>query len=95
MTRDENDLRIRPGKVRDRAQSAPRVQRPARGFLADVHRAIRRAGGDPNRLAGKRKASGRFNARGRGAKVAADSCLDINRNAFQQGLLVSANMPMG
>ncbi|MCK8463614.1 DUF3363 domain-containing protein [Aliiroseovarius sp. S1339] len=71
MTRDENDLRIRPGKVRDRAQSAPRVQRPARGFLADVHRAIRRAGGDPNRLAGKRKASGRFNARGRGAKVAA------------------------
>lgn len=71
MTQDENDLRIRPGKVRDRAQSAPRVQRPARGFLADVHRAIRRAGGDPNRLAGKRKASGRFNARGRGAKVAA------------------------
>ena len=71
MTRDENDLRIRPGKVRDRVQSAPRVRRQARGFLADVHRAIRRAGGDPNRLAGKRKASGRFNARGRGAKVAA------------------------
>jgi len=72
MTRDENDLRIRPGKVRDRAQSAPRLQRRARGFLADVHRAIRQAGGDPNKLAGKRKASGRFNARGRGAKVAAE-----------------------
>lgn len=72
MTRDENDLRIRPGKVRNRVQSAPRVRRPARGFLADVHRAIRRAGDDPNRLAGKRKASGRFNARGRGAKVAAE-----------------------
>ena len=72
MTRDENDLHIRPGKVRDRAQSAPRLQRRARGFLADVHRAIRQAGGDPNKLAGKRKASGRFNARGRGAKVAAE-----------------------
>lgn len=72
MTQDENDLRIRPGKVRDRAQSAPRLQRRARGFLADVHRAIRQAGGDPNKLAGKRKANGRFNARGRGAKVAAE-----------------------
>ncbi|PJI92630.1 type IV secretory pathway VirD2 relaxase [Yoonia maricola] len=58
MTRDENDLRIRPGKVRDRVQSAPRVRR--------------QAGGDPNRLAGKRKVSGRFNARGQGAKVAAE-----------------------
>lgn len=72
MTRDENDIRIRLGKVRDRAQSAPQGRRPARGFLADVHRAIRRAGGDPNKLAGKSKASGRFNARGRGAKVAAE-----------------------
>ena len=82
MTRDENDLRIRPGKVRDRTQSAPRVQRQARGFLADVHRAIRRAGGDPNRLAGKRKASGRFNTRGRGAKVAAEL---KGRNPWSRG----------
>ncbi|ABD56440.1 DUF3363 domain-containing protein [Jannaschia sp. CCS1] len=72
MTRNENDLHIRPGKVRDRAPRAERVVRPARGFLADVHRAIRRAGGDPNKLAGRGKASGRYNARGRGAKVVAE-----------------------
>ncbi len=83
MTRNESDFRIRPGKVRDRAQRAPQVRRPARGFLADVHRAIRRAGGDPNQLAGKRKASGRFNARGRGAKVAAAL---KGRNPWSRGL---------
>ncbi|WP_224815968.1 DUF3363 domain-containing protein [Hasllibacter sp. MH4015] len=71
MTRNDTDIRVRPGKVRDRTQSSERVVRPARGFLADVHRAIRRAGGDPNKLAGSGKASGRYNARGRGAKVAA------------------------
>ena len=36
-----------------------------------MHQAIRRAGGNPNRLAGTRKGSGRFNARGRGAQIAA------------------------
>jgi hypothetical protein len=82
MPRDESDFHIRPGKVRDRAQRAPQVRHPARGFLADVHRAIRRAGGNPNRLAGKRKASGRFNARGRGAKVAAEL---RGRNARSRG----------
>jgi type IV secretory pathway VirD2 relaxase len=40
-------------------------------FFAQVTLAIRRAGGNPNRLAGTGKASGRCNARGRGAKVAA------------------------
>ena len=45
-------------------------QRPAT-FIGEVHRAIRRSGGNPNRLAGKEKASGRFNTRGRGAAVAA------------------------
>jgi type IV secretory pathway VirD2 relaxase len=83
MTHDESDFHIRPGQVRDRSQRAPRVRRPARGFLADVHRAIRRAGGDPNQLAGKRKASGRFNVRGRGAKVAAAL---KGRNPWSRGL---------
>ncbi len=59
------------------------MRRQARGFLADVHRAIRRAGGDPNQLAGKRKASGRFNARGRGAKVAVAL---KGRNPWSRGL---------
>ena len=72
MTRDETDFRIRPGKPRDHQPGPPRVRRKPQGFLAQVHQAVRRAGGDPNRLAGKGKASGRFNARGRGAKVAVE-----------------------
>lgn len=72
MTRDETEFRIRPGKPRDHQPRPPRVRRKPQGFLAEVHQAVRCAGGDPNRLAGKGKASGRFNARGRGAKVAAE-----------------------
>jgi hypothetical protein len=45
-------------------------QRP-KSFIGEVHQAIRRAGGNPSHLAGKGKGSGRFNARGRGAQVAA------------------------
>ncbi|MBX9842564.1 MAG: DUF3363 domain-containing protein [Xanthobacteraceae bacterium] len=73
MTRDDDSFRIRPGKVRDRgAPRSPRIVRPRpKTFLAEVHQAIRRAGGNPNRLAGTGKASGRFNARGRGAQIAA------------------------
>lgn len=72
MTHDETEFRIRPGKPRDKQPRPPRVRRKPQGFLAEVHQAVRRAGGDPNKLAGKGKASGRFNARGRGAKVAAE-----------------------
>jgi len=73
MTRDDDSFRIRPGKVRDRgATRLPRAvrQRP-KSFIGEVHQAIRRAGGNPNSLAGTGKASGRFNARGRGAQIAA------------------------
>ena len=72
MAHEDDSIRIRPGKVRDRGAPRPiRVrQRPAT-FVGEVHQAIRRAGGDPNRLAGRGKSSGRFNARGRGAKMAA------------------------
>ena len=73
MTADDNQFRIRPGKVRDRgAPSLPRAVRARpKTFIGEVHQAIRRAGGNPNRVAGTGKASGRCNARGRGAKVAA------------------------
>jgi len=73
MTRDDDSFRIRPGKVRDRgATRLPRVVRQrAKTFIGEVHQAIRRAGGNPNRLAGTGKGSGRFNARGRGAQNAA------------------------
>jgi len=73
MASDEDDFRIRPGKVRDRsAPRAPRIVRQrSKTFIGEVHQAIRRAGGDPNRWAEKGKASGRFNTRGRGAQIAA------------------------
>lgn len=68
----DDTIRIRPGRVRDRGSSRPvRVRQRPTTFMGEVHQAIRRAGGDPNRLAGRGKSSGRFNARGRGAKVAA------------------------
>jgi type IV secretory pathway VirD2 relaxase len=76
MARNEDDFRIRPGKVRDRGggQTAGRRTGVARGrptsFVGDVQRAIRRAGGNPNRDLGTGKGSGRFNARGRGAAAA-------------------------
>jgi len=69
MASDDDPFRIRPGRVRDRAVRAVRP-RP-KTFFAEVHQAIRRAGGDPNRLGSAGKRSGRFNARGRGAAAAA------------------------
>jgi type IV secretory pathway VirD2 relaxase len=78
MARDDDDFRIRPGKVGDRRGELPRGQRVravrARptSFIGEVHQAFRRAGGTPDRLgeAGT-KGGGRFNARGRGAAAAA------------------------
>src|SRR5216684_1717076 len=76
MARNEDDFRIRPGKVRDRG-GGPITERwigVARGrptsFVGEVHQAIRRAGGNPNRDPGSGKEGGRFNARGRGAATA-------------------------
>lgn len=71
MATDEDRFRIRPGKVRDRSAARPiRVVRPRpKTFFSEVHQAIRRAGGDPNRLGSAGKGSGRFNARGRGAAI--------------------------
>jgi type IV secretory pathway VirD2 relaxase len=76
MARDEDDFRIRPGKVRDRSDagtSARRIggmRRRRASFLGEVHQAIRRAGGNPDRPGRAGKGSGRFNARGRGAATA-------------------------
>jgi type IV secretory pathway VirD2 relaxase len=76
MVRDEDDFRIRPGKVRDRGSartSARRVggvRRRPTNFIGEVHQAIRRAGGNPDRPGGAGKERGRFNARGRGAAAA-------------------------
>src|SRR6202163_1811457 len=76
MARNEDDFRSRPGKVRDRGDGQITGRRigAARGrptsFVGEVHRAIRRAGGNPNRDPGTGKGGGRFNARGRGAATA-------------------------
>jgi type IV secretory pathway VirD2 relaxase len=77
MAIDDDSFRIRPGKVRDRGAGAARVARPRpvrarpKTFIGEVHQAIRHAGGNPDRPAGTEKGSGRCNARGRGAQVAA------------------------
>ncbi|MBN8872628.1 MAG: relaxase/mobilization nuclease and DUF3363 domain-containing protein [Rhodospirillales bacterium] len=83
MATDEDRFRIRPGRVRDRSgvRSVRAVRPRPKTFLAEVHQAIRRAGGDPNRLGSAGKGSGRFNARGRGAVVAASL---MGRNAWSR-----------
>ncbi len=73
MANDDDRFHIRPGKVGNRGSTRlPRAVRARpKTFIGEVHQAIRRAGGNPNRLAGTGKGSGRFNARGRGAQIAA------------------------
>jgi len=77
MARDGDDFRLRPGKIRDRGRariggrSAGGVRGRPTSFAGQIQQAIRRAGGDPSRLNGTGKGSARFNARGRGAAVAA------------------------
>jgi type IV secretory pathway VirD2 relaxase len=77
MARDESEnFRVRPGRSRNGgARINPRTQ----PFLKQVQIAVRKAGGDPRRIgSGARSGggreegrTGRFNARGRGAKVVA------------------------
>ena len=75
MAHEEDDFQIRPGEVGDRGggqgvarRTGVRV-RPA-SFVGEVHQAIRRAGGNPDRPVGTGREGSRFNARGRGAAVA-------------------------
>jgi type IV secretory pathway VirD2 relaxase len=75
MARDESEnFRVRPGRSRNGgARINPRTQ----PFLRQVQIAVRKAGGDPRRIGsgsgGGREGgrTGRFNARGRGAKFVA------------------------
>ncbi|TBR22002.1 MAG: DUF3363 domain-containing protein [Reyranella sp.] len=77
MARDDDEFRLRPGKIRDRGSARIGGRRVAgtrarpTTFAGQIHQAIRRAGGTPSRLNGTGKGGGRFNARGRGAAVAA------------------------
>ena len=63
----KDDLRVRLGRARDRTAGEFGRYRP---FVQQVEIAIRKAGGNPGRISGSAgKRSGRFNARGRGAKL--------------------------
>jgi type IV secretory pathway VirD2 relaxase len=73
---DADDFRIKPGRSRTQRT---RVRSHDLPFLQQVKAAVRKAGGNPNRIgrgsgsAGSRKGEGggRFNAHGRGARVVA------------------------
>src|SRR5450755_2896410 len=68
MARNDDDFRIRPGKVRDRGGGQITTRRigAARGrptsFVGEVDRVIRRVGGNPNRDPGTGKGGGRSGA---------------------------------
>jgi hypothetical protein len=77
MARDDGEnFRVRPGRSRS---GGTRINPRSQPFLKQVQIAVRKAGGDPRRvgsgalLGGGRDGgrTGRFNARGRGAKVVA------------------------
>ncbi|MER8388341.1 DUF3363 domain-containing protein [Mesorhizobium sp. M1380] len=68
--RDSDRFQVRAGRMRHGAPINSRTL----PFVRQVEIAIRKQGGNPNRLGGSGRAgkgSGRFNARGRGGKVAA------------------------
>jgi type IV secretory pathway VirD2 relaxase len=79
MAQDQSDdFHVRPGRVGSRgARINPRGNLSSQPFLKQVQVAVRKAGGNPNRIGREpgpgggreRGPSGRFNARGRGAKV--------------------------
>src|SRR5246500_2882211 len=73
-----DDVHVRPGRVGSRgARINPPGNLGSQPFLKQVQLAVRKAGGNPNRIGREpgpgggreRGLSGRFNARGRGAKV--------------------------
>lgn len=66
--RDDDSFRIKPGRPRSRGARASLHSKP---FITQVKIAVRKAGGNPDRIGGEsRQGSGRFNGRGRGAKLA-------------------------
>jgi type IV secretory pathway VirD2 relaxase len=67
--RGDDDFRIRLGRSRSRGT---RADARSQSFVYRVEAAVLKAGGNPNRIGGSAgKGSGRFNARGRGAKAVA------------------------
>jgi type IV secretory pathway VirD2 relaxase len=64
----DDSFHIKPGRPKSRGGRANLHSKP---FLTQVKIAVRKAGGNPDRIGGSSgQGSGRFNARGRGAKLA-------------------------
>src|SRR5262249_15078692 len=89
MRDDSENFRVRPGRSRrGGARINPRVQ----PFFKQVQIAVRKAGGDPRRIgagtrsggARKKGSTGRFNARGRGAKVVASFPRESGNGGWQR-----------
>jgi len=87
MAGDDDDFRLRPGRIRDGVDARIGRRRAGSGgsrastFNGQIQQAIRRAGGNPSRVGDVGKGRGRFNERGRGASVAAAL---KNRNAWSR-----------
>jgi hypothetical protein len=90
MAKDQSDdFRVRPGRSRS---GGTRVNPRAQPFVKQVQIAVRRAGGNPNQIGrgsdlwGGRQGqrTGRFNARGRGAKVAASFAADARDGGWRR-----------
>src|SRR5262249_22993985 len=92
-TDQSDDIHVRPGRVGNRGTRInPGGGLQSRPFLKQVQVAVRRAGGDPNRI-GRGPAGGegsggkrtdRFNARGRGAKLAPLYLRDGDQGGWQR-----------
>ena len=96
MAQDQgDDFHVRPGRVGSRGTRInPRGNLRSQPFLKQVQVAVRKAGEDPNRIGresgpgGRREMgpSGRFNSRGRGAKVVALFVREGHDGGWQQDL---------
>ena len=92
-TDQSDDFHVRPGRVGSRGTRInPRGSLRSQPFLKQVQVAVRRAGGDPNRI-GRGPAggegrggtrTGRFNARGRGAKLVPLFLRDGDQGGWQR-----------
>jgi hypothetical protein len=83
MTRRENDLRIRPGRIRDKGRGAARPK----SFVGQVMRAARKAGNTGRGFGGAKGSGGSRFGRGRSAALAL-SLRSPSRRVVMKGRVV-------
>jgi|SRR5581483_1236731 len=89
-TAQSDEFHVRLGRVGSRGTRAKSLR--SQSFLKQVQVAVRKAGGDPNKIGRgpvlgegrKARTTGRFNARGRGAKVVPFLYRDGHDGGWQQ-----------